>query len=63
MLTLEQFGSSTGKIVSSKTSQSILSLSSYEVLKQFRLSGLLDAEHLKILDDRFFLILVILNIN
>lgn len=41
MLTLEQFGSSTGKIVSSKTNQSILSLSSDEVLEQFRLCGLL----------------------
>jgi len=41
MLILEQFGSSTEKIVCSKTSQSILSLSSDEVLEQFRLCGLL----------------------
>lgn len=41
MLEIEQFGSSTGKIVSSKTSQSILNLSSDEVLEQFRLFGLL----------------------
>lgn len=41
MLTLEQFGSSTGKIVSSKTSQSILSLSDDEVLEKFKSFGLL----------------------
>lgn len=41
MLRLEQIGSSTGKIVYSQTSQSILTLSSDEVLENFRLSGLL----------------------